>query len=368
MLFLLAGCAKATPSAVPPTETATPMPSATFTLTPTITQTPTITLTPTETPIRTPPVLPGTFQTALQNPVDPPHTYVADTCQYLHNKWASNNSVPGTTVITIMFHSITETEGTGGRYISSSDFKTLMNTLHKDGFQAINMTQAAAFMEHNAKVPPLSVLLIVDDRPGPDTFNIYFLPYWQKYQYPVVSAWISTPLNTPDQWQAQSDLEKAGWVDHEAHGVTHNIPMWPGVSDAYIQSELQGSIDAFNLHFNKTPIAIIWPGGGFSTHSIRIARQLGYQLGFTTSARGPVMFNWVPLGDTVTPVHGGWAPEGPMNDPLLLLPRYWDSDTVKHLDNVLKISQDAAAYASQNKATELEYYDIVCTPTLGPIP
>jgi hypothetical protein len=81
------------------------------------------------------------------------------------------------------------------------------------------------------------------------------------------------------------------------------------------------------------------------------------------------MFNWVPLGDQVTPVHGDtWQPEGPMNDPLMLLPRYWDTDTINHLDDVVNISQDAATYAGQNKATELEYYDIVCAPVLGPIP
>jgi hypothetical protein len=57
-----------------------------------------------------------------------------------------------------------------------------------------------------------------------------------------------------------------------------------------------------------------------------------------------------------------------MNDPLMVLPRYWDTDALKHLDDIVKISQDAAAYAQQNKATEQEYYDIVCAPTLGPIP
>jgi len=28
----------------------------------------------------------------------------------------------------------------------------------------------------------------------------------------------------------------------------------------------------------------------------------------------------------------------------------------------------AADYAQQNKAAELDYYDIMCKPTLGPIP
>jgi hypothetical protein len=32
------------------------------------------------------------------------------------------------------------------------------------------------------------------------------------------------------------------------------------------------------------------------------------------------------------------------------------------------MGNEAAAYAEQNKAVELEYYDIVCAPTLGPIP
>ena len=130
-----------------------------------------------------------------------------------------------------------------------------------------------------------------------------------------------------------------------------------------------GSIDAFKDHFNKVPIAIIWPGGGFSARSIQLARQVGYQLGFTVNARGPLMFDWVPLGDKITPVHGTtWQPEGPMNDPLMVLPRYWDTDALKHLDDIVKISQDATAYAQLNQATEQDYYDIVCAPALGPIP
>jgi hypothetical protein len=37
-------------------------------------------------------------------------------------------------------------------------------------------------------------------------------------------------------------------------------------------------------------------------------------------------------------------------------------------DTVRIMGNEAAAYAEQNKAVELEYYDIVCAPTLGPIP
>lgn len=370
MLLCLAGCAGPLAAPVPATATDVPIPSATFTLAPT--DIPTATPIPTATAIRTPPALPGVFQTDLQNPVDPPHTYISDTCQYLQDKWSSKNSVPGTLVIPVMFHSIMAPGDTvGDNQISQADFTKLMGGLESRGFKGITTEQLAGFLNHNVKIPPRSVILIVDDRHHALYFNQFFLPWWEGDHWPVVNAWISASRDSIDAalWLEQETLNSQGWVDYEAHGVVHNTPMWPGVSDAYIMGELQGSIDAFKLHFNKVPIAIIWPGGGFSARSIQIARQLDYQLGFTTNARGPLMFNWVPLGDKITSVHGpAWQPEGPMNDPLMVLPRYWDTDALKHLDDIVKISQDAAAYAEQNKATEEEYYDIVCSPSLGPIP
>jgi hypothetical protein len=52
----------------------------------------------------------------------------------------------------------------------------------------------------------------------------------------------------------------------------------------------------------------------------------------------------------------------------MVLPRYWDTDARAHLDTVAQIGEAAAAYAQQNKATELEYYDIMCAPQYGAIP
>lgn len=280
LIILLTACsapaARPTPN-LTATASTTPLPSPMSTITPTLTPT----------AIRTPPVLPKTFQTSLLNAVDPPHTYISNTCQYLQDKWSSKNSSPGTVVLAIMFHGIEQPKpgvALGSNQIPAVQFNGLMNSLQNHNFEAISTAQLAAFLEHNTKIPPLSVILIVDDRPSAQYFNDYFRPWWEADHWPVVSAWISTPLNTAEQWQEQVNLENEGWVDHQAHGVVHNIPMWPGVSDAYIIGELQGSINAFKLHFNKVPIAIIWPGGGFSTRSVQLARQLGYQLGFTTSA------------------------------------------------------------------------------------
>jgi hypothetical protein len=52
----------------------------------------------------------------------------------------------------------------------------------------------------------------------------------------------------------------------------------------------------------------------------------------------------------------------------MVLPRFWDTDASSHIDEVRNLGKQAAAYASQNKAAELEYYDIVCKSVTGEIP
>ena len=322
------------------------------------------TSTPTLIPTIARPALPVPYQTSLLNLLDKPHVYIQDPCQSLHDKWSPANSAPGTVVMVIMFHKITDETITDPNQISEYNFRQLMNTLHQDGFQAITTLQLAGFMEHNSKIPERSVLLVTDDKHPATYFNVLFHQYWIEYGWPVVNAWISDDLTTADLWKQQEDLNAAGWVDYQAHGVA-SIPITQDSTDDTILGELKGSIEIFQQHFNKMPVAFIWPGGGFTPHAVGMARQVGYRLGFTINPRGPLMFNWVPLADGGDPMRPTWIPEGPVNDPLMVLPRYWDTDAILHLDDVMQIGKDAAAYAQANKSTELDYYDTVCSPAYG---
>ena len=334
---------------------------------------PTETPVPTETPIptatipRTPPALPAVYQTSLLKVDDIPRTYVADSCQYLQNKWNPNNSAPGTVVMPIMFHGITKDDATGPNQISAQDFKKLMNDLHEMGFQAIDMQQMSDFIYNNAKIPQRSVLLIVDDRHFAESFNDHFRPYYEEWGWTVVNAYIGID-ERPDLWAENAALSAEGWVDYQAHGYIHNIPVSNSSTDEFIMGEMGGAITSLQKYMNKTPIAYIWPGGGFSARAAEVGIQLGYKLGFTVNPRGPVMYNWIPQADTVNQANPMAIPEMPANNPLMTIPRYWDTDARNKLDNVRAISDQAAQYAEQNKAIELEYYDIVCAPTYGPIP
>ncbi len=322
---------------------------------------------PTATIVRTPPVLPATYQTPLLNASDLPRTYIADTCQYLQNKWNINNSIPGTTVMVIMFHGISKDAPDNVNGISSADFKKLMNDLFEMGFQAINMQQMSDFMYNNAKIPQRSVLLIVDDRHFAEYFNDHFRPFYEQWGWPVVNAYIGLDERT-DLWAENASLSAEGWVDYQSHGYIHNINISNSSTDEFIMSEMGGAITSIQKYMNTTPIAYIWPGGGFTPRAVELAPQLGYKLAFTVNPRGPVMYNWIPQADAVSAASPLAIPETPAGNPLMTLPRYWAPNARNQLDTVRQISDQAIAYAEQGKATELDYYNIVCAPTYGPIP
>ena len=370
LAILITACAPSSPTPDPGIVYTQAYETALAALQPTSTLIPTATPVPPPTAVRTPPALPATFIAGQLNPLDIPHTYMQDTCGYLQNKWNSNNAAPGTVVMVVMLHGIKqEAADVTANDIAVADFKKMMSDLKEQGFEAINATQMADFIDHNAKIPNRSVLLIQDDRRTGENFNEHFRPYHDQWNWPVVNSWISWE-DGPRALSLEDNiaLETEGWVDHQSHGYVHNINMNDDSPDEFIKTEFEKSIADLQTNFHKTPIAIIWPGGNFGIRPVQFARQYGYRLGFTINPRGPVMYNWIPLADQADPGRPAYLPEGYVNDPRMVIPRYWPYQVRESLDTVRNIGKDAAAYAEQNKATELEYYDIMCAPVLGAIP
>jgi peptidoglycan/xylan/chitin deacetylase (PgdA/CDA1 family) len=342
--------------------------------TPVLTATPTAlppTPTPSATPIRTPPALPGLFTSDLLSKSVIPQTYIEDTCTYLKARWDPNNSAPGTVVMTIMYHSVTEDYNTlapDGSQVHHKDVAMALEHAHEVGFQTINAEQLADFLDHNARIPRRSLLIIVDDRKRQEFYETHFISFLERFNWTLTNAWISAK-DTPEYlWEENQRMVSAGWVDPQAHGVVHNIPIGEYSDDAYIRGELYGSIEAIEKYHGKRPVAFIWPGGGFTRRSAELAREAGYRVGFTTNPRGPVMFNWIPQAENIDPAHSFWMPEIGAGDPRLTLPRYWSSDAAYRIDEVIAIGKQAETEAEQNRAIELEYYDILCKSSTGEIP
>lgn len=344
---------------------------------------------------RTPPPLPPLFQTSSLPEGSIPQKYIQDTCEDLKARWDPNNSAPGTVVMPVMYHSVVadyrEELSPDGTQVRHSDMVILLEHAREVGFETITTQQLVNFLEHNAKIPHRSLLLIVDDR-RPGVVKEHFMPYLEEYNWTLTLGWLigdtdSKPASVlnccPDEnfgslWEQMEAYNATGRLDVQAHGYIHNIPINQNSTEAFIYHEIVDSRKVLQDHFyckdqvenceTTQPLAYIWPGGGFTMRGAQVARENGYRLGFTINPRGPVMFNWIPLGQTIDPNHPSWLPEVPAGDALMVLPRYWSKDAAFRIDDVASIGEEAAAYAKQNKQVELEYYDIVCKSITGEIP
>jgi hypothetical protein len=366
---------------------------------PTLSPTPvpaTATPVPTETPTLGPtPELPVAFTYANLEKGSIPQQYIEDTCEVLYDKLNPENALPGTVVMPIMFHSVTGNDAVleaDGTQINDSMLSDLMTKAKSLGFETVTMQEMVDFMEHNARIPQRSMLIIVDDR-RPGVFRSNFYPYLVENNWTISLAWpigdtdikpASDIYDHPEDtfnslWEQMEAYYRTGYLDVQSHGYVHNIPISVDSTDEFIRHEMVDSRAILQEHFyckdaqgqpiadcqTAQPLAYIWPGGGFTQPAVAIAREAGYHLGFTTQPRGPVMFNWVPLAAEKDPNREFWMPEIPMDDPLMTLPRYWSLDAVSHLEEVAAIGDAAAAYENETRAKNIAYYQYFCQDTFG---
>jgi hypothetical protein len=331
-----------------PAATATEwLPTATPTLTPTATRTATFTPTATTTPFDI-----GFFDTRkLLNDVSP-ENYIENQCAYLMTRWETGKSVPGTIVVPVMFHSVRQ-EGrpvTDPLTVSHEYFIASMDHAKKLGFETITVEELTGFLKNNDPIPPLSMILIIDDR-RPGVVRDHFLPVLDENDWTVTLAYI-TGLAADWEWTELERLNSNGRLDVQAHGFLHNGSTYftEQTSPEIIHQEVYSPIPLITEHFGKRPTAFIWPGGNFTSESITVVHEAGYKLGFTAYSRGPLMFNWIPLGE----------PELAVDDPIMVLPRYWSTNMYVSLDEAVEISSQAAAFANNNRANEYRWYDAFC--------
>lgn len=357
----LAACAPAQPAPAAATPTRTQLTSAPATLIP-VTPSPsplppTATLAPSPTPTRIPPatVTPApqvSFQTKLISGALP-EPYLQDACQVIAFRWDPKNSAPGTVVVPVMFHSIAKNDRpiADDTTISEEYFQRFIEHAHRLGFETITSAQLVDFLQKNARIPARSLLMIVDDRKRGEFFETYFFPALKKYHWTVTNAWIAHPDTPAYLWKENEALLPSGLIDFQAHGVIHNTPIDENVTEAYARNEIYGAIQPIQDHFGKRPIAFIWPRGLFTPQAVQMAQEAGYQVGFTAYARGPLLFNWIPLGA---------GAERSTGNPLMVMPRYWSTTAIAALEESLQVSTAAQAFYQQQRASDLAYYQQYC--------
>jgi peptidoglycan/xylan/chitin deacetylase (PgdA/CDA1 family) len=322
----------ATPTA---TNTATPMP----TLTPTSTLTPTITPTPWEISYFSP----GSRRPGVENV-----HYIADTCQYLEARWNEQKSSVGTIVVPIMFHSVAQPGRiiTDDTTISMDTFLAFMDYAKESGYQTITAGQLHAFLTENAKIPELSMILILDDRrPG---VTELFLPYLEENNWTLTLAWINA-YNDDAIWSRMEQMAGTGLLDVQSHGYNH-VYIQSYTPEDVIQEEMTKSKELIEEHFGTIPSAFIWPGGNFTQAAVDLAEEAGMNIGFSAYSRGPLLYNTIPLGED----------ERQISNPLMVLPRFWSTAAFDALDEGIEVSRAAKAEAELNQESQLQWLNLFC--------
>jgi peptidoglycan/xylan/chitin deacetylase (PgdA/CDA1 family) len=258
-----------------------------------------------------------------------------------------------------MYHSIRPKNEEPGEpsAINADTFYETIHLAEQLGFETITTEEFLAFLTENAKIPLRSMILILDDR-KPGTAEDYFLPVLQENNWTATLAWIvgdtdqrlqGGRLKGESLWGWIERLNNTGYFDIQAHGLNH-IPLTEQISSEEMRIEIEGGIAILSQHFGKEPIAYIWPGGDYTDASVRIAREAGFEIGFTVQSRGPVMFNWIPQGER----------ELAVNDPLMVLPRFWSSAAVLNLRQAAETGIAAREFAEQNYQVEADWYQAYC--------
>ncbi len=346
-------------------KTATQTDTRAALVTPSLSPVPSATRTPPPTEIPTPSATPpnlNTFTTSRLVRGVEPVSYLADTCTYLQERWDPANSAPGTLILPVAFHGVSSAgnRGPGDTTTPVEDLQASVYWARKLGFTTVTMEQAVDFLEHNAAIPRLSMLWIVDDR-NVGTVEDHMMPIMTANDWTMSMAW---PIGDTDLrqglWQRAESLAATGRVEFQAHGYEHNLTIRPSSSAEYVHNEIYGPIPILEKHFGRRPTAFVWPGGNFTAPAAELVRQAGYRLAFTFSARGPLMFNWIPLGEK----------EREVGDPLMVLPREWGfPGLINQMQKAAEIGQAAREFALDNYSTEAAYYHSACGSELPqPVP
>jgi peptidoglycan/xylan/chitin deacetylase (PgdA/CDA1 family) len=252
-----------------------------------------------------------------------------------------------------MYHSIREPARmvADNVTVSTDYFRATVDLARSLGFETITTSELIAFLTDNARIPLRSMVLIVDDR-RPGVVAEVVLPVADDFDWTVTLGWIIGDTG-PSLWSTMERLAKGGRLDVQSHGLNHRYIV-EGMPEDEMRQEIAGAIPILEEHFGTRPQAFIWPGGNFTPRSVEIAREEGYRLGFTAFSRGPLLFDWVPLGEE----------EQAAGDPLMVLPRAWSTSATVNLQDAADIGGQAASFAEENRQAEATWYAQTCGGSL----
>src|SRR3989337_2509403 len=148
--------------------------------------------------------------------------------------------------------------------VSTDYFQATVDLARALGFETITASELSAFLTDNARIPPRSMILIVDDR-RPGVVADYILPVAEAFDWTVTLGWIIGDPG-PSLWSTMEEMAQGGRLDVQSHGLNHRYIV-EGLPEEEMRREIAGPIPILEEHFGYRPMAFVWPGGNFTRRS-----------------------------------------------------------------------------------------------------
>lgn len=167
-------------------------------------------------------------------------------------------------------------------HYSPVSFENLLKNLQKENYQTVFASEMAAYLAKGQKPPSNWVALTFDD--GYEDFYTNALPLLKKYgdraSLYIITSRFSGDYLTKDQIR---EIDDSGLVEIGSHTVSH--PQLPRLSSAGQLKELRESKADLERLLKKNILSICYPSGSYNQETEVLAKQIGYQFGFTYNHR-----------------------------------------------------------------------------------
>lgn len=193
-------------------------------------------------------------------------------------------------------------------------FQDQLRSLSSANYRTIDCGELYAFLNGDLKLPCKTVMLTFDDgwrdnyiyaRPVLEKYNmkaVIFVnteyireneetrgPYPEDYDYPSMQAFLKQEEIQPHYctWNELRDMKESGIMDIQSHTMNHRLFLKQTDSIEKNRERLAQSLsqsrEQIEKHLNAPCNGLAWPWGRYNAEYIRLAREAGYRMLFTTN-------------------------------------------------------------------------------------
>ena len=208
----------------------------------------------------------------------------------------------------VMYHQLTQYESRAGRYVLTVEqFEKDLKYLKEKGYSAVTAQQLLDFSQGKGDIPEKAIMITFDD--GCETLYEYALPLLEKYGFTAVGFVVGaladyyTELDDHNlnysnlNWKQIKELSEGNIIDIQSHSydLHKNTGNRSGMKkkksetneqySEFLAADMLKMKERMEANTGKSPIAVAYPFGSYSTESAEILKKCGIKMAFTCEER-----------------------------------------------------------------------------------